>query len=155
MWGGQSGGSYGQGQMSRGTSGKRGPKGWQRSDERMKEDICERLYHQEHIDSSEVTVEVSEGKVTLDGTVKDRHMKHAIEDLIDGIPGVKDIDNRVRVTRDEGSSGQSGQSGQSSQSGQSRSGQTSYGSSSSATTGTSGSSSTSGHEAGSRARKES
>ena len=117
-------------------SQKRGPKGWQRSDERMKEDICERLYGQQHIDSSEVTIEVKDGKVTLDGTVNDRHMKHSIEDLVDGVPGVKDIDNRVRVFRDDGSQyGQSGQSGHSGQSGQSR--QSNYGSASTATTGTS------------------
>jgi osmotically-inducible protein OsmY len=42
---------------------------------------------------------VNEGKVTLQGTVNERSMKHAIEDLVDRCPGVKDIDNRVRVAR--------------------------------------------------------
>lgn len=74
-----------------------GPKGYRRSDERLKEDISERLMVAYHIDSSEVTVEVQGAKVTLDGTVPSRHMKHAIEDLVDGCPGVLDIDNRVRV----------------------------------------------------------
>ncbi len=95
------GGSAGAGQGQ-----KRGPKGWQRSDERVKEDICERLYHNASIDSSEVSVEVSGGKVSLEGTVPDRRMKHAIEDLIDQCPGVKDIDNRVRIQR----AGESGSS---------------------------------------------
>ncbi|MGH8210528.1 MAG: BON domain-containing protein [Steroidobacteraceae bacterium] len=70
---------------------------YQRSDERLKEDISERLMEAYHIDSSEVTVEVRGAKVTLEGTVPSRHMKHAIEDLVDGCPGVLDIDNRVRV----------------------------------------------------------
>lgn len=74
-----------------------GPKGYQRSDERMKEDISERLYRAYHIDSSEVSVEVRAGKVTLEGTVPSRHMKHAIEDMVDDCPGVMEIDNRVRV----------------------------------------------------------
>jgi len=74
-----------------------GPKGYQRSDERMKEDISERLYAAYHIDSSEVSVEVRGGKVALEGTVPSRHMKHAIEDLVDECPGVLEIDNRVRV----------------------------------------------------------
>jgi len=116
--------SYGgQGQIERSTSARRGPKGWQRSDDRLKEDICERLYHSGDIDSSEVTVTVAEGKVVLDGTVSDRSMKYAMEDLVDNVPGVKDIDNRVRVSRDDGG-GQSGQSEQSrqSQAGQSRDG---------------------------------
>jgi len=74
-----------------------GPKGYQRSDERMKEDISERLYGAYHVDSSEVTVEVRAGKVTLEGMVPSRHMKHAIEDMVDGCPGVMEIDNRIRV----------------------------------------------------------
>jgi len=75
----------------------RGPKGYQRSDERLKEDISERLMEAHYIDSSEVTVEVRGAKVTLEGTVPTRHMKHAIEDLVDACPGIQDIDNRIRV----------------------------------------------------------
>jgi hypothetical protein len=76
---------------------KRGPKGYQRSDERLREDISERLMLAHDVDSSEVTVNVASGKVTLEGTVPDRYMKHYIEDLVDACPGVQDIDNRVRV----------------------------------------------------------
>ena len=74
-----------------------GPKGYQRSDERLKEDICERLMESHYIDSSDVSVEVRGARVVLEGTVPSRHMKHAIEDLVDACPGVQDIDNRVRV----------------------------------------------------------
>jgi hypothetical protein len=74
-----------------------GPKGYQRSDERLKEDISERLMESHYIDSSDVSVEVRGARVVLEGTVPSRHMKHAIEDLVDGCPGVQDIDNRVRV----------------------------------------------------------
>lgn len=76
-----------------------GPKGYQRSDERLREDISERLMEARYIDSSDVTVEVSGAKVVLDGTVPERRMKHAIEDLVDACPGVQDIDNRIRVSR--------------------------------------------------------
>ncbi len=76
-----------------------GPKGYQRSDERLKEDISERLYGAYHIDSSEVTVNVMGGKATLEGVVPSRHMKHAIEDMVDACPGVTEIDNRIRITR--------------------------------------------------------
>jgi hypothetical protein len=129
--------------MGQGTTSRRGPKGWQRTDDRLKDDICERLYHTLHIDSSEVTVEVKDGKVMLDGTVPQRGMKHALEDLIDSLPGVHDIDNRVRVSRHEG--GSQSQSGQS-QGGQSLSGQstTGTGSTSGSTSGMSGSSGSSG-----------
>lgn len=76
-----------------------GPKGYQRSDERLREDISERLMEAQYIDSSDVTVEVSGAKVVLEGTVPERRMKHAIEDLVDACPGVQDIENRVRVRR--------------------------------------------------------
>ncbi len=76
-----------------------GPKGYQRSDERLKEDISERLMAEPYVDSSDVSVEVKEGKVTLEGTVPERRMKHRIEDIADDCMGVKDIDNRIRVAR--------------------------------------------------------
>ncbi len=79
-----------------------GPKGYQRSDDRLKEDISERLTEAHHIDASDVSVDVRAAKVVLEGTVPSRHMKHAIEDLADACPGVQDVDNRVRVaSRDE------------------------------------------------------
>ncbi len=74
-----------------------GPKGYTRSDERLREDISERLMQAYDIDSSEVTVQVLGGKVVLEGTVPNRYMKHAIEDIADAAPGVQDVDNRVRV----------------------------------------------------------
>ena len=99
---GYGGQSYGSSQNYGGSSGtkNRGPKGYQRSDERLKEDVCERLSRTSHIDASEVSVEVQNGKVTLTGTVPQRGMKHSIEDLVDQCMGVKDIENRVQVSRE-------------------------------------------------------
>lgn len=77
----------------------KGPKGYKRSDERIREDIHERLFQDDYIDSREVSVEVSNGVVTLTGTVPERRMKHAIEDLVEHVYGVQDIDNRIRVQR--------------------------------------------------------
>jgi len=76
-----------------------GPKGYTRSDERIREDISERLMMADSIDSSEVSVAVKDGKVTLEGTVPTRSMKHSIEDLADYTAGVEDVDNRIRVER--------------------------------------------------------
>lgn len=76
-----------------------GPKGYQRSDERLREDISERLMQARYIDSSDVAVQVSAARVVLEGTVPERRMKHAIEDLVDACPGVQDIENRIRVKR--------------------------------------------------------
>ena len=110
---GEAGHSYGQqgfGQSQYGYGGEnwqegsrrhhgRGPKGYQRSDERLKEDISERLMSAAYVDASEVSVEVKDGKVTLEGSVHERRMKHCIEDIVDDCMGVKDIDNRIRVSQ--------------------------------------------------------
>jgi osmotically-inducible protein OsmY len=100
--------SGGQQQGRERTHQRRGPKGYQRSDERIKEDICERLMQGAHIDASEVSIEVSGGRVTLEGTVPDRRMKHAIEDMAGSCPGVNDVENRVRVTQGNWQGGESG-----------------------------------------------
>ena len=52
-----------------------------------------------YIDAAEVSVDVKDGKVTLEGTVPERRMKHYIEDVVDHCMGVKDIDNRIRVSQ--------------------------------------------------------
>ena len=77
----------------------RGPKGYQRSDERIREDICEALISATHLDASEVTVDVENGKVTLRGIVPERRMKHTIEDITAECRGVTDVDNHIRVVR--------------------------------------------------------
>lgn len=96
---------WGPGYGAHGRPGRRtwrGPKGYQRSDERLKEDVCERLmWRGDEIDASEVSVEVNEGVVTLHGAVPERSMKHAIEDIVADCMGVKDIENRIRVTYGE------------------------------------------------------
>jgi CBS domain-containing protein len=106
-YGGSGGGALGdwrsrQGTMGGGTSGagrNRGPKGWQRSDERIHDDVCERLAGEPGVDPSDVSVEVRGGNVVLTGSVPDRGMKYRIEDIVDGCSGVTDVDNRLRVSR--------------------------------------------------------
>ncbi|MDX3894167.1 BON domain-containing protein [Pusillimonas sp.] len=78
------------------------PKGYKRSDERVREDVCERLSYS-GLDVSDVSVQVSQGKVTLEGSVASRRDKHAVEDCVDDCLGVEDIDNRIRVARPEAS----------------------------------------------------
>jgi len=107
------GGARRVGTLAPSVRGARGPKGWTRSDERIRDDICGQLYDDARIDSSEVTVDVEQGKVVLQGSVEARFMKHAIEDLVDRCPGVKDIDNRIRVER-HGTRGSSAEEGTSS-----------------------------------------
>ncbi|WP_420992337.1 BON domain-containing protein [Cupriavidus sp. 30B13] len=74
-----------------------GPKGYRRSDERLREDVCERLARNHALDVSEVVVSVSGGIVTLDGTVTERHVKHEIEEVADDVFGVTEVINQIRV----------------------------------------------------------
>lgn len=94
----QVGGRIGSHQPQRGFTG-RGPKGYTRSDERLKEDINERLTDDYAIDASDISIEVRNGTVTLTGQVDERWMKHHVEDLVDRCSGVQDIENRLTVRR--------------------------------------------------------
>ncbi|AOJ65677.1 hypothetical protein WJ32_24835 [Burkholderia ubonensis] len=80
---------------------RRGPKGYTRSDERIREDVCERLARALGIDVSDVSVNVQDGRVELDGTVPARWMRHGIEDIADSCMYVRDVENRVKVRRVE------------------------------------------------------
>lgn len=81
-----------------GNHGK-GPRGYQRSDKRILEDINDRLYLDPYIDASDIEVQVDQCNVTLGGTVDDRNAKRRAEDIADSIPGVKNVENRIRVTK--------------------------------------------------------
>ncbi|WP_063580840.1 BON domain-containing protein [Achromobacter ruhlandii] len=77
-------------------AGRTDPKGYVRSDERVREIVCEYLAHS-GLDVSDVSVDVADGCVTLTGTVADRRAKHRIEDCADSCAGVRDVDNRIRI----------------------------------------------------------
>ena len=122
----------------------RGPKNYTRSDERIREDLNERLTDSDEIDASNITVEVSNGVATLKGSVDERWMKHCAEDLAESCSGVRDVNNQIRVQAQAGSQGASRSpiSGSSTSGGSSPELGASAGTSSSATTGKTGGSST-------------
>lgn len=90
------------GGQERGPHAGKGPKGYRRSDERIREDVCDRIASRGWIDASDVDVRVSEGEVTLLGTVESRRDKRLLEDMIDDVSGVRDVHNQVRVRRESG-----------------------------------------------------
>ena len=85
------------GDVGRGLFVGKGPKGYQRSDERILEDVSDALARNGELDASEIVVQVSAGEVTLDGTVPDRSSKRLAEDLVEDLLGVKHVHNRLRV----------------------------------------------------------
>lgn len=77
-------------------SGK-GPQGYQRSDDRIREDVNDRLTWHGDVDASQITVKVESGEVTLEGNVADRNQKRTAEDIASDVRGVKDVHNHLRA----------------------------------------------------------
>jgi len=88
-------------EMPRGTQNVshrgRGPKGYRRADERIHEEACERLTDDHFVDASEIAIEVTNGEVTISGTVDSRDQKRRAESVVDTVAGVRDVHNRLRV----------------------------------------------------------
>ncbi|HEX8705993.1 MAG TPA: BON domain-containing protein [Myxococcaceae bacterium] len=74
------------------------PKGYTRSDARIREDVCERLMYSPY-DASDVEVNVTHGEVTLSGVVHTRADKWGIEDVAEAVLGVRDVHNQIRLVR--------------------------------------------------------
>jgi osmotically-inducible protein OsmY len=83
----------------------RGPKGYKRSDERVREDVNDRLAQQDRFDPSEIEVSIANGEVTLTGTVGFRHEKFLAEEIADDVSGVNEVHNQLRVRREQAAQG--------------------------------------------------
>jgi hypothetical protein len=83
--------------LERGGYRGKGPLGYTRSDDRIRETVCEVLSDDDNVDASQIEVTVRNGEVILSGTVEDRHSKRLAEDLVERLPGVKDVQNQIKV----------------------------------------------------------
>lgn len=81
----------------RGAYWGKGPKGYRRSDDRIREDVSDRLTEDAWLDASEIEVAVSDCEVTLNGTVSNRADKRRAEDCAERISGVRHVQNNLRV----------------------------------------------------------
>jgi hypothetical protein len=100
--------SSGRGAARSGPHSGRGPVNYRRSDERIREDVSDRLCEDGALDATNITVTVNDGEVTLEGTVEDRQSKRDAEDLAYDVAGITQVHNRLRVE-----SGQPGREGRS------------------------------------------
>ncbi len=75
----------------------RGPKGYTRSDERIREDVHDVLTDDPQLDATHITAEVSGAEVTLNGHVVSRRDKRRAEDIIERVSGVRHVQNNLRV----------------------------------------------------------
>ena len=75
----------------------RGPANYERSNERLLEDACERLTHDSRVDASNINVTADNNEITLDGTVDSRMAKRRAEDCVHDISGVNHVQNNLRI----------------------------------------------------------
>jgi hypothetical protein len=94
-YGGAYGGPYG-GSITGRYAGV-GPRGYRRSDERIREEVIESLTIHPDIDASDIDVSVEGGEVTLRGTVDSRWIKRTAEDEAESVFGVTNVRNSLRV----------------------------------------------------------
>lgn len=78
----------------------RGPKGYRRSDERIREDVSDHLTEDPFLDASEIEVAVSGGEVTLSGLVQSREDKRRAERCAEYVTGVDNVQNNLRINRE-------------------------------------------------------
>ena len=75
----------------------RAPMGYARSDERIREDICDELTRRPDIDPGRLTVSVANGEVTLEGAVEDLESRRLADEIATRCIGVRQVHNALRV----------------------------------------------------------
>jgi osmotically-inducible protein OsmY len=79
----------------------REPRGYKRSDERIREDLNDRLTDAPYLDASDIDVSVNNCEVTLSGTVENRLAKRRAEDIAESVSGVTNVQNSLRVSQQD------------------------------------------------------
>jgi osmotically-inducible protein OsmY len=78
-----------------------GPQGYRRSEDRIKEDVCERMQQHGYLDASNIQIDVEDGEVTLSGTVQNRWSKRTADDIAASVNGVRDVHNRLSLQQED------------------------------------------------------
>jgi osmotically-inducible protein OsmY len=88
----------------------KGPKGFERSDRDIQNEVSRRMAQNGQLDASGIDVNVNNCEVTLSGLVNSRQDKRLAEDIADSVFGVEDVHNQLRVNK-QGQMGQTRQMG--------------------------------------------
>jgi osmotically-inducible protein OsmY len=75
----------------------RGPKGYRRADDRIHDDVNDRLTDDSWLDASDVEVKVERAEVILTGRVRTREDKRRAEAIAEQVSGVAHVQNNLRV----------------------------------------------------------
>lgn len=73
----------------------------QRTDEDLLDFVHDVLSKHPDIDVSQIALSLDNGVVILRGLVETRRMKRLIEDVIIGLPGIHDVQNRIAIERQD------------------------------------------------------
>ena len=79
----------------------KGPRDYHRSEDRIREDVCDRLADDDYVDASDIRVEIHNDEVVLSGNVNSREEKRRAEDIVESISGVRNVENRIHVGRSD------------------------------------------------------
>ena len=75
----------------------RGPRNYRRPDERIAEDINERLTHHGLINATAIEVKVKKGEVELRGRVDSRRSRRLAEEIAESVSGAIDVVNQLQI----------------------------------------------------------
>lgn len=74
-----------------------GPVNYRRADERIMDDCSDALYQCAEVDASDIELTVTDGVVSLNGTVENRLEKKIAEMTVERLPGVVDVQNLLTI----------------------------------------------------------
>jgi hyperosmotically inducible periplasmic protein len=78
-----------------------------RQDERIQDDVRERLAAEMDANAAEIQVNATHGQITLTGTVDSPRARQRAEEIAESVPGVTTVMNNLRV-RQPGGTGATG-----------------------------------------------
>lgn len=88
----------------------KGPKGYKRADDRIREDVNERLTDDLWLDASHIEVTVKDSEITLTGTVASRDDRRYAERIAESVSGSTHVQNNLRVDTGAATASASGSS---------------------------------------------
>lgn len=75
----------------------KGPKNYKRSDERIREDVSDRLADDPYVDASDIDIKVEDGNVILKGRVDHRDARRRAVELAESVRGVTNVESHLRT----------------------------------------------------------
>jgi len=77
----------------------RGPRGYRRPDQRIGEDVADRLTDDPYLDATDIRVDVVDGEVRLTGRVDSEDARRRTERLTERVSGVAKVWNQLEIRR--------------------------------------------------------